>query len=373
MLQRTEIAPLTGLRAVAAIYVFLFHIQIRWPFVHHPFAANLVGEGAVGMSIFFMLSGFVLAYQYANRSVSHREYAINRFARIYPVYALCAVLSLPWIGLSIHDGTVLRDAARIVILVIANVFVVQAWFPQFFQYWNDGGSWSIAVEAFCYALLPLILASLESASRRKLGMVAIASYFAAVLPGLTYALFENSPTIFYAMPIFRLPEFLIGVCVCLAVRRGHVVCWWAAAILVFACIWYLGTTPLEGTTIYVTHNWLVLPAIAAAICFLATSTGYASKMLASRIATFLGKISYCIYSLQIFIIMPLVHNHDRVVSRIPILGNNVILVCAAFALLIAGSALCHYLIEEPARRWIKSRMEIRGVREAAVLRPQTPR
>jgi peptidoglycan/LPS O-acetylase OafA/YrhL len=48
----SEIFPLTGLRFVAAFYVFLFHIQIRWPLVGRGALENLLAQGAVGMSFF---------------------------------------------------------------------------------------------------------------------------------------------------------------------------------------------------------------------------------------------------------------------------------------------------------------------------------
>ena len=52
----TEVRPLTSLRFVAALYVFVFHIHIRWP-VAGGWMDGLLSSGAVGMSLFFMLSG----------------------------------------------------------------------------------------------------------------------------------------------------------------------------------------------------------------------------------------------------------------------------------------------------------------------------
>jgi len=66
LVSQKEILPLTGLRFVAAFYVFLFHIHIRWPLAGQPFLKNVLDQGAVGMSLFFVLSGFVLAYRYAD-------------------------------------------------------------------------------------------------------------------------------------------------------------------------------------------------------------------------------------------------------------------------------------------------------------------
>ena len=155
-----EIYPLTGLRFVAAFYVFLFHIHIRWPLTHQPFVRNILDEGAIGMSLFFVLSGFVLAYRYADGRTPLRDYLINRFARIYPVYVVAAVVTLPWIGVGLDTGSpgeLWASLARFAALIFANVFLIQAWFLQFFSYWNDGASWSIAVEAFFYVILPVVL------------------------------------------------------------------------------------------------------------------------------------------------------------------------------------------------------------------------
>jgi peptidoglycan/LPS O-acetylase OafA/YrhL len=357
MHQRFEVRPLTGLRAVAALLVFIFHMQIRWPFVHTAFLANLIGEGAVGMSVFFVLSGFVLTHQYGGQNVPYREYLINRVARIYPVYLLAAVLTLPWIGVAFHPGAFAKGVGQLVTLVLANAVVIQAWFPQFFALWNDGASWSISVEAFCYMLLPLILMGVYRMEERRLWFVTLVAYAASVLPGITFLAFDGSPGIFYSMPIFRLPEFVLGVCTCIIARRHSAQPQYAGAIasvLVIALIIYLGTRSSSGS-LYVTHNWLVIPAIVATIYYLAKGNGVFANAIGSRLVVWLGKISYCIYSLQILIILPLVYHHDAIVGKWPILADNRALLFASLILLIAASAAFHHLIEEPSRRWIRRR------------------
>lgn len=165
-----EILSLTGLRFIAALYVFLFHIQIRWPITNIPFLKNILDQGATGMSVFFMLSGFLLAYRYVNANNSLKDYLVNRFARIYPVYIVVAITTLPWLGINFcADKTedLIFKMAQASLLVMSNIFVIQAWFPQFFSYWNDGGSWSISVEVFCYLLLPFILPRLALLSLKN--------------------------------------------------------------------------------------------------------------------------------------------------------------------------------------------------------------
>ena len=126
---------MTGLRGVAALYVFLFHMD-RWPYIHRGFVSNIIDQGAIGMTIFFVLSGFVLAYQYSAKPVGYRTYAVNRFARIYPIYFLCMVMSVETLR-GLAGWSVTATIARLSTLTVANVFVIQAWFPPFFNLWND--------------------------------------------------------------------------------------------------------------------------------------------------------------------------------------------------------------------------------------------
>ncbi|PUA27250.1 MAG: hypothetical protein B0W54_11645 [Cellvibrio sp. 79] len=87
-----KIPNLDGLRAFACIFVVISHIP----------KAGFAGLiGAVGVGVFFTLSGFLMGYLYARQpcnSASVHHYAIARFARIVPIYwlviSLCVLLSM---------------------------------------------------------------------------------------------------------------------------------------------------------------------------------------------------------------------------------------------------------------------------------------
>lgn len=89
-------------------------------------------------------------------------------------------------------------------LVGGNLLLLQAWIPHFFGLWNDGGSWSIAAEAFFYALFPLILPVLARSSPRTWWQVAAACCLLSFLPEWIYILFQQPQpaATFYSMPIF---------------------------------------------------------------------------------------------------------------------------------------------------------------------------
>lgn len=102
-LEQREIKPLTSLRFFAALAVLLFHsgssALISTGLVPAP-VANFLRNGDLGVSFFFILSGFILTFVYYGKLGSGRRlmsYARARFARIYPVYALALVLMLPFV------------------------------------------------------------------------------------------------------------------------------------------------------------------------------------------------------------------------------------------------------------------------------------
>ena len=310
------------------------------------------------MSLFFMLSGFILAYRYADGRTGPKDYLVNRFARIYPIYVMAALVTLPWIGISYGSGSfaeIAKGLAQVALLIFANIFLIQAWFPQFFGYWNNGGSWSISVEAFCYVFLLLVLPSLTRCSVRQLRVISGGCLLMAALPGFSAALFDSPASIvFYSMPIFRLPEFLIGTCIYLAIRLGFDNKFGAKSqvfILVIFLV-YLGAVGSK-MPLYVGHSWIALPVIAFMILSLSHGKGWIASILGAQVFVWLGKISYCFYSFQALVILGLISYHDRLIQVMPSLADNRVLATASLAVLMALSVAGYYLIEEPARRWIR--------------------
>ena len=354
---KQQITQLTGLRFVAAFYVFLFHINIRYPLSENVYVKNFLDQGAVGMSVFFILSGFVLAYQYAENDTTLKNFFINRFARIYPIYALSATLCLPWIGVHIESDHIFLGLSQFFLIIISNIFLIQAWFPQFFSHWNDGGSWSISVEAFCYILLPFLLRNLSEA--KKVGAIKfiyLLAFILAILPGLSAYCFPGQlNNVFYSMPIFRLPEFVIGICIYLIHSEKNQMMNISSFLMYAILIIYICYLGIYGPSlpIYVAHNWITLPVISLIIFFLLGEKNMLSKLLSSDSLVFLGKISYCFYSFQVILILLLVDYHDKLSNKFFWLHNNKILLIISFVVLLIASCLGYYLVEEPARKTIK--------------------
>jgi len=117
--------------------------------------------GWLGVTFFFVLSGFILTYTYgaAVEPLDRRQFWIARFARVYPLYIFAMLFAVPQL---VHDvrhaspsmGPI--DAHRLAGVVISSVAMVQAWFGRFVCVWNCP-SWSLSDEAFFYAVFPLVV------------------------------------------------------------------------------------------------------------------------------------------------------------------------------------------------------------------------
>lgn len=312
------------------------------------------------MSIFFLLSGFLLAYRYADASATYKAYLIARIARIYPIYVVAAVVTLPWLGVNFDDNSrraMLYSVSKIGLLIVSNIFLIQAWFPPYFDLWNNGASWSISVEAFCYLVLPMSFPILLNATKKKLFIVVLICYCLAVAPGISALLYESPLNeIYYYLPIFRLPEVLIGTCIYFATRQGYEFrCGIAVQVMVLliflACLVIVG----RYLPLYIGSNWFALPAIGFVIFSLSSDRGAASKFLSLPVFLRLGKISYCFYSFQALFLLLLIDNHEKLVKLLPVFSNNKLLATVVFIALTSFSAVGYHLIERPATKWINQK------------------
>src|SRR5580704_11495728 len=151
---------LTTLRFLAALHVVLFHMRVTGVLPGGPWwYQNFSSVGYIGVNLFFVLSGFILVYTYANTTVSPRRFWQARFARIYPAYALSLLLSAPFFFFAVRylDIPFLAwSKQHLVAACVLTLTLLQSWFPEAALTWN-AVCWSLSVEAFFYLAFPLLL------------------------------------------------------------------------------------------------------------------------------------------------------------------------------------------------------------------------
>ena len=292
---RKKMDGVTILRFIAAFYVFIFHINMRVPVNFGELINKTISNGVIGMSIFFMLSGFVLTYNYYG-SMSN-NYFRKRIARIFPAYLFCGLLTLPFLLSS--DASFLKMIASIFLFVTG----MQSWIYQTFDFWNFSGTWSISVELFFYALFPFLI---KNINKNNVIYVLLFSYLSSALLIPLSDIIQGPVvwSVYYATPIYRLPEFVVGVCIAILFLNGYRVnhYTWLLSILLFL----YATTQQNNNSMGV--NYLTIPAISIMLLHLAKIN--IKNNIVNRAIIYFGDISYSFYLMQLPILYYLDHNKN---------------------------------------------------------------
>ena len=300
---------LTGLRFFAALVVFGIHSSGWWSYkgaghLERSAVFHLTSQGAVGVSFFFILSGFVLAWSHKEHDAGALKFWRRRAARILPAYWLA------WtIGLCLISTTL--------VATIFGFLLVQAWVPVADVYFGGNGvSWSLSCEAFFYAVFPLlILIALRYLKQRRqvLAIIAVAG------AGIAWPLIWRAPTnagfrywISYIFPPARLSEFCLGILIALAVKRGarSPLPLWGAVALAIAAYLSASFVPYYAA-------WSVITLIPFALLIFSAASGDLDSqrsIFRHRWLIRLGEWSYCFYLFHQLVLREVVHffkdHHD---------------------------------------------------------------
>ena len=363
MAERSQLRSLTGLRFLAAIQVVVFHFaQDRF----HGVLYNIVSAGYTGVSLFFVLSGFVLAYTYGRADhtgrvvVPRRPFLAARFARIYPMYVLSLAVALP---MFLTQPVTNKAQAALLVLMLAH-----AWFPSTAAAWN-GPAWSLSVEAFFYAVFPWALPAAARVTRRSFWTAMGLTFATAMLVPSLYAFFwqgdgpPSSPTTVSTFlnavkftPLLHLPEFVMGV-LCglrfLSGSRKPANTGGGVALAILGGSVIVGALAVSSQLPYpMMHNGLLAPGYCALIYGLGKADRAFAPLLGSRVMLVLGEASYGMYLLHV----PLQH-HLRVVWDAMGLRSAGAKYAVCYAVLIIFVPVVTFLFyERPARQFIRARL-----------------
>jgi peptidoglycan/LPS O-acetylase OafA/YrhL len=350
-----KIEALTSLRFVTALWVFIFHIHIRWPLHLGPIADSVFRVGAFGMAFFFILSGFILAYRYQTEIVagrfSYARYLITRFGRIYPNYAFVLLITVPlidWTTAPVRGaldggiGEAVLFLASAAALVIAAIFLMQGLFYTHFDFWANGGAWSLSVEWLCYMLMPIVVAACAPLTRRHCIFLFYAFAVVSSMIGAMAVLSGAVMPSVYSHPGIRVIEFVMGV---LAYKLFLEHNWRVERpfLIIFLLAAYASVAGFFPGN-YILHNFLVAPCIGL-IIVAAVSNARLQSALSHRVFIYLGETSYAFYMFQLFVLLLF----DRFVPKDT---NGLFVLAIGLVVTQAGASLMFHFLEKPAKNWI---------------------
>jgi peptidoglycan/LPS O-acetylase OafA/YrhL len=369
---RAYIGALTGLRALAAGSVVVFHFfasaQI-YQGAQLPWLMWLLGNGQNGVTIFFALSGFLITLRYRDalreRRIGFGRYWLRRFVRIYPAYFVSMALlsALPQI---VFDGSTAYANAGV---MIGLMLMAQAFFVSLFPLGVPIG-WTLTLEEIYYVIAPALGRVLRGTVARTFavgGVLLLLS--AAVMAWIvrnpqSYAFSGFNEGLILTVSFFaRFGEFLAGA-VAAVLLLDH-----RARLGPRAAAWLnygglaLGLVGLQASNHFVVSDQHALGAVlrfvgalgsAALMLGLAVESrrGALSRALGSPLMDYLGKTSYSLY--LVHLTWPLQKVWGALLS-LPI--HPVAAVPLMYVASLLASFVLYELVEKPVHAWLSKRLE----------------
>jgi peptidoglycan/LPS O-acetylase OafA/YrhL len=333
-MKKVILSPLTGIRFFAAIYVILFH-NIGF-FKDSPgFVFNFLKHGYVGVSLFFVLSGFILTYNYieafGENYLDNKKFWLARFLRLYPIYFISIIVSLPPFFYFLGKTLPLYPAVfKGIAITTFTIPLLQSWITFFLGQLNAPG-WSLSVEAFLYFTFPFVAPCLAKIKNKNLIFILIFSWILSILPNIILLALQQykiaidpdlpsiitSPyplysTFISSFPLFHLPQFMIGVIIAIIYMRDieqkkyklsnyinnqKVQFLHLAEIVIFSLIIII----MAQDKIFIEsslNNGLISPLFGLLFYVLAYEKGIISKLLSLPVFMMLGEASFCMYIFQ---------------------------------------------------------------------------
>lgn len=364
---KVEALPaLTALRFFAAAYVVAFHYT---PYYFPDADGGFIGLGYSGVTFFFLLSGFILAYNYRDADLASPQaralFYRARFARVYPVFLLALLIHVPWFLVWVMKQPMPLKALMASGAVLAPLGI-HAWVPGA-ACSLDCPSWSVSVEFFFYALFPILL-PLVLRNPRRIALATLAFWVAAAALAISVWQASSGGVSLIApeaggirpvllaefvkyFPLLHLPEFIAGLLLYVAWRHASL-----PVPLLLTVAAGFGALIVAGNGYVpdpILHNGITMLAWAPLILACAAMR---RGPLCSRPLVFLGKISFALYLLHIPV-FAILNTADKAVLNSWLAARPWIGIGVASLTSLAAATLVHLLVEEPARRRI-----LRGAR-----------
>ena len=346
-LDQKHIDALTSLRFFAAFYVLIFHsggpALVASGLMPQP-VVNFLANGYLGVTFFFVLSGFILTYVYFGRLDAQGatgRYLRARFARVYPVYLLSLLLMIPFVpdtGLW-HVLPTVRAAA-----ILDPAQFVRRHLHSRTGTCRPGRSRSNYCSTCCF---PFALLFIQSWNRMALMIGALSC--AALMLAFRLPEIRGPQNLLFPwllevpFPLLRVPEFLYGVVLGALYCRGHAP---VAPRVLYGCGIATVLVLFASSSPWVAPIVAILVGVIVLLVPTSLQDGPLKLLLEHRWMVLLGGASYAVYVLQ----LPVHHIVQSVFTG----AYATIGKFAYFPILIGFSVLVFKFYEEPLRYLLKT-------------------
>jgi peptidoglycan/LPS O-acetylase OafA/YrhL len=359
MKTENEILNLTGIRAFAAFWVVIYHWRLVDGLDGVSFLHNnaIIGRGYAAVDLFFVLSGFIIATVYHRKMSAsptwptYKKYILLRWARLYPIHLVLFLGYAALLALSSLMGDPMGGEKEYTLQqALAHLTLTQAWHLTDGLSWN-WPSWSISAEFFAYALLfPLYCLLFHRISWRAAVAILAVTWIAAFAYGQWSGLGFKT----YDSGLLRITaEFMAGYLLFFASRNITLNARQANML-------FLGSLGLLISLCYLPYSAevLLLPALCGLIFSLYYGSSQLNRVFGNRTVVYLGHTSYALYMVHDLINLVTGQALSKLGISTPLPQmQGILLMVALIAISLVAASFCFHLIENPARNWMKRRLE----------------
>lgn len=310
-----------------------------------------IQNGYLGVDLFFILSGFILAHVYGpqieDKHYSHGSFIWARLSRIYPLHitAFLMVFALFLIAKAMHFQ--IQEQAFRVWQIPYHILLLQAWGFVDSDGWNFP-SWSISAEWFAYLTFPI---SFYVASKFRnvpiMGLIFILGLFMLLYKILAFNGLELTSMTWDGGALRIIPSFLAGAVLWTIGRDIKLNEKTTYIGLAIALIWFIISTA------FLKIPYLVWPSLVGIVFFLAETSKYEGNgILGSMLWVYLGEISFAMYMFHLPIDITFYKLIDRIMPNMS-LGLSIVIMILAFISVTIFAAISHELIEKKARNFLR--------------------
>ena len=323
-----------GLRGIAALSVVLFHlnvaIQKHAPHAFPYYLDQLFSVGYLGVQIFFVLSGFVIAYSLRHAQIDSSffmQFFIRRSLRLDPPYWVVIMLTLLLAGLASLTFKSGSDFPFSSLQIFYNLFYL----PDLMQVpLIVPVAWTLCIEFQFYIIFAWLLMGVQRIQKNSIVLI--------MWGGLSlFSILQNTPWAFIsAKPLTFIPywySFFLGCSACWAlIGKNDKRIFFLNILIVTLCSYW-------------THTPHALVSIGTA--FLIYLEGGENVLLKERFFQYLGSRSYSLYLIHWPVGMKFVDTLYKISSmEHPLLVD--LLFLASLALILVTADLFYRLIERPS-------------------------
>jgi len=382
---KSYIPALTGVRAVAAWLVF-FHHYNKGDFPYPVF--RLFNEFHIGVSLFFVLSGFLICFRYYDNIELSRpwfgRYMKNRIARIYPMYFLLTLATFAY-AWHVRDNGIYNGFQHPGTLLVLNLTFLRGFFDEL-KFTGIAQGWSLTVEECFYLLAPFFFILIRKKKQNIFYLPLLILLSGVVLVAIFshiqfYGFYGNYRFMFLYTFTGRCIEFFAGIALAIVVMKNYVnknrlpLFTITGIIAIGICLSILAAIPLTAAIKFGLHhpagiftNNLLLPVSVALLFYgLIKEQSIIRRILSTGFMQLLGKSSYIFYLIHIGFIAVIVsatgqnicdkfqdwlddHNYTWLSQHF---SFSILFLSLVFIALNIVSIVLFKLVEEPMNRLIR--------------------